>query len=56
MQTQYGDETLGYSLQARDMTPEGARAYLEHNINDGIYMLIPDERRMALEKRAGETE
>ena len=50
-QKQYGDEELGYRVLVRDMTPEQARDYLEINIRDGIYMQMPDERRIALHKR-----
>lgn len=52
MGMKYGDEDLGYLVLTRDMSPEQARIYLESNINDGIYMLMPEQRRLALEKRA----
>lgn len=50
----YGDEKLGYSILARDMSPEDAREYLETTINDGIYDKIPTGRRSALLKRMEE--
>lgn len=48
-QRKYGDE--GYSIPAESMSLEDARRYLDENVNDGIYMQMNEQRRIALELR-----
>jgi hypothetical protein len=52
---QYGDEKTGYVILAGDMAPEDARRVLDENIADGLYELMPVKRRVALLKRASES-
>ena len=50
----YGDEESGYKFLARDLTPEQAREILRINLDDGIYMQMPENRRLALHQRLDE--
>jgi len=50
----YGDETLCYSILARDMTPESASEYIEQNIKDYLIKKMPHGRLLALIRRAKE--
>ena len=52
----YGDENSGYTIPAWKLSPQGARQVIRENINDGIYMQMPDVRLIALEKRARDSE
>lgn len=55
-QRKYGDENTGYAVLSRDMSPKDAKQYLEANMNDGIYMQMNEQRRIALHLRAEDTE
>ncbi len=50
----YGDEDMGYTVPAVDMSPKSAKRALIHNENDGIYVSMPEQRKIALEIRAEE--
>ncbi|HLA23513.1 MAG TPA: hypothetical protein VJZ93_03205 [Candidatus Nanoarchaeia archaeon] len=51
VQKVYGDENLGYSVLARDMTPEEAKRYYESSFVDGVAMQMPRERLDAVKLR-----